>query len=276
LFICLFVYFFYFILFYTIIKIAILSSSASSLQMNSKFEQRLNLFQLTNLVFGGTDHVPSPLSTKRSNKREVNSDLSDFFSTSIPYFCRKHRLPNCNQSDCLSQKPKGKANPRNPGLLEAIPTFLKISASMLRSVLDGDGDVKPLTVAGQQVMGGGMPPRWYDLFLELLTQAVIQCYLCDGHTGPETVSDAFSYGYVEDEDEEEDADDVDDADDADDADDEEDDDEEEESLDNRDIKAADHHLLFPKTRTMYLFKVQVCEREKEVKKKSLILFTPPP
>jgi hypothetical protein len=115
-------------------------------------------------------------------------------------------------------------------------------------------------VAGQQVMGGGMPSRWYDLFLDLLTQAAIQSYMCDGKTGLETIYEIFSYGYVEDEDEEDIMDEYD----------EEEEYEEEDDEENDDIwsvKAADHHLLFPKTRTMFLFKLQVREREKEVCKK---------
>jgi hypothetical protein len=99
-----------------------------------------------------------------------------------------------------------------------------------------------------QVMGGGMPPRWYDLFLDLLTQAAIQAYLCDGKTGLETIYEIFSYGYVEDEEEEDTIE-------------EEEDDEE----DVWHVKAADHHLLFPKTRTMYLFNLQVHKREQQVK-----------
>lgn len=104
--------------------------------------------------------------------------------------------------------------------------------------------------AGQKVMGGGMPPRWYDLFLELLTQAAIESYLCDTQAGLEPIFEIFSYGDVEDEDH---IDEV------------SDDEDEELDLDEWGIRAADHHLLFPKTRTMYLFKTQVREREKDVK-----------
>jgi hypothetical protein len=132
---------------------------------------------------------------------------------------------------------------------------------------------KPLIFAGQKVMGGGMPPRWYDLFLELLTQAAIERYLCDMQTGLESIYEIFSYGDVEDEDEPDHH--------ADDpgtpqehplshhssganADDDDEDDDEEDDMDDWGVRAADHHLLFPKTRTMYLFKTQVREREKEV------------
>jgi hypothetical protein len=134
---------------------------------------------------------------------------------------------------------------------------------MLRSVLENH-DARPLMVAGQQVMGGGMPPRWYDLFLDLLTQAAIQAYMCDGKIGLETIYEIFSYGYVEDEDEEDEVDEEPDEEEDDEDEEEEEEEEEEYEEDIWSVKAADHHLLFPKTRTMFLFKMQVREREKEV------------
>ncbi|KAG1067757.1 hypothetical protein G6F42_026462 [Rhizopus arrhizus] len=107
--------------------------------------------------------------------------------------------------------------------------------------------------AGQKVMGGGMPPRWYDLFLELLTQAAIESYLCDTQAGLEPIFEIFSYGDVEDEEHEDEED----------SDDDDDDEPHEQEIDEWGIRAADHHLLFPKTRTMHLFKTQVREREKD-------------
>lgn len=182
-------------------------------------------------------------------KRKLPDNIH-FSKAFHPLFCRQHRQPDC----C--------PHATGPGLAEAIPAFLKTSANMLRSVLEHNQDMKPLKVAGQSVMGGGMPPRWYDLFLDLLTQAAIQCYMCDGQTGLETISEIFSYGYVEDEEEI-------------DYEDEEDEEEEEVNDDLWTVKAADHHLLFPKTRTMYLFKLQVHQREKQVKKekKFFLLFS---
>lgn len=224
------------------------SRKNTSDKVDGKFEQRLNLCQLTNLAFGRTHHVTFSAPVAATSKRRRDDDYQDtnhLFSKPLN-FCRRHRQSNCTQSQCAV---KG-----GPGLAEAIPAFLKTSANMLRSVLDSvDNDnVRPLTVAGQQVMGGGMPPRWYDLFLDLLTQAAIQSYMCDGKTGLETIYEIFSYGYVEDEDEEDT-----------DMDDDEDDEEEDEDIWN--VKAADHHLLFPKTRTMFLFKLQVRQREKQVR-----------
>ncbi|KAK4514036.1 uncharacterized protein ATC70_006044 [Mucor velutinosus] len=223
-------------------------------KVDAKFEQRLNLCQLTNLTIGRTHHVTfsAPVASRRI--RDIDTTNNAFSNAFHPTFCRRHRQPECRQPRCLNAQVGG------PGLAMAIPAFLKTSANMLRSVLDSDDDVKPLTVAGQQVMGGGMPPRWYDLFLDLLTQAAIQSYMCDGKTGLETIYEIFSYGYVEDEDEEdmpmEDEDDEEE-------DEDDDDEDDDENNDIWNVKASDHHLLFPKTRTMFLFKLQVREREKE-------------
>lgn len=241
----------------SIMTIGILSSTkkTKNKKVDAKFEQRLNLCQLTNLTIGRTHHVTfsAPVASRRI--RDIDTPNNAFTNAFHPTFCRRHRQPECRQSRCLNAQVGG------PGLAMAIPAFLKTSANMLRSVLDSDDDVKPLTVAGQQVMGGGMPPRWYDLFLDLLTQAAIQSYMCDGKTGLETIYEIFSYGYVEDEDEDDISMEEDDDEDEDDEDDEEDDDE---SNQIWNVKASDHHLLFPKTRTMFLFKLQVREREKEV------------
>ncbi|CEP07485.1 hypothetical protein [Parasitella parasitica] len=229
------------------------STKKSKKKVDAKFEQRLNLCQLTNLTIGRTHHVTfsAPVASRRI--RDIDTTNCAFADPIYPTFCRRHRLQSCSQSRCFNAKVGG------PGLAMAIPAFLKTSANMLRSVLDSNDDVKPLTVAGQQVMGGGMPPRWYDLFLDLLTQAAIQSYMCDGKTGLETIYEIFSYGYVEDEDEDDTL-----------MENYEDDDDEEEYDDDEDddnhiwnVKASDHHLLFPKTRTMFLFKLQVREREKE-------------
>ncbi|KAI8334767.1 hypothetical protein BC941DRAFT_432119 [Chlamydoabsidia padenii] len=290
-----------------------------SFQVDSHFEQRLHLCQLTNLIFGRLDTVTnntnqyvitqSSSSSSSSNRRrrrryhqyqhqhqhetavdqentndnDDNNDTTNLCRWSHmikPSYCRRHRLQRC-VTCCQDNNNNNNSNKNSsplvlpPGLVEAIPTFLKTSADMLRQTLEAtsdddneqgkqngdDNNKKPLIFAGQKVMGGGMPPRWYDLFLELLTQAAIERYLCDMQTGLESIYEIFSYGDVEDEDEP-------------DTpthqhnhgnDDDEEDDDEEDDVEDDDwgVKAADHHLLFPKTRTMYLFKTQVREREKE-------------
>lgn len=230
---------------------------------------------------------------------DLTKRRQQLFSRPIfPPFCRRHRFQNCHgcRSPYLKDKPnnalhmkqipkieqEGSSSSRDPpsnsrqstssppppaGLIEAIPTFLKTSADLLRRTLETNGEeggAKPMIFAGQRVMGGGMPPRWYDLFLELLTQAAIESYLCDGQTGLEPIFEIFSYGDVEDEDEPDEAEDDENDIDNDNDNDNEDDEEEDREEDEWGVRAADHHLLFPKTRTMYLFKTQVREREKEV------------
>ncbi|KAI8379430.1 uncharacterized protein BYT42DRAFT_568752 [Radiomyces spectabilis] len=275
-------------------------------QVDSDFAQRLHLCQLTNLVFGRFDatstgqHVIAHKSARRRRHETymtsvIEEDTNEsthikrrrqlYSQAILPPFCRRHRRQNCYgcRADCSSSSAsdskqadqdtsdKGKqcASPPPAGLIEAIPTFLKTSADMLRRALESEEekDVKPMIFAGQRVMGGGMPPRWYDLFLELLTQAAIESYLCDTQAGLEPIFEIFSYGDVEDEDETDEAEDheeevAEDQDDGEDHHDVEDDDDMDEE-DEWGVQAADHHLLFPKTRTMHLFKTQVREREKE-------------
>ncbi|KAI9253470.1 hypothetical protein BDA99DRAFT_443278 [Phascolomyces articulosus] len=244
---------------------------------SSSFQQRLNLYLLSNHVLARYDALANDHVIVRRKRNIINNNNSSkeqqdtiFSNTPLsPLSCRRHhqRHPPCESCPTRTNKKKS-------GLMDAIPMFLKTSADLLRRALDNNNNntkddpsssnnpIKPMIFAGQQVMGGGMPPTWYDLFLNLLTQAAIECYMCDGQMGPEAIFEIFSYGYVEDEDEpdelEEDDDDDDDENDADNSSDDED--EEEETWN---VKAADHHLLFPKTRTMYLFKTQVREREKE-------------
>ncbi|KAG2224148.1 hypothetical protein INT45_000163 [Circinella minor] len=221
---------------------------------------------------GGSTDTESTEESKDNNDDLTQQRQELFTKAIIPPFCRRHRRENCYgcrspqlNSNKQQQKQDGKESSPIPpaGLIEAIPVFLKTSADMLRRTLERTNDsddeednqkreeTRPMIFAGQRVMGGGMPPRWYDLFLSLLSQAAIECYMCDGQAGLESIFEIFSYGDVEDEDEPEEADD------------EDDNDDEEQQDDEWGVRAADHHLLFPKTRTMYLFKTQVREREKE-------------
>lgn len=238
---------------------------------NNSARQRKHLEQLS-VAIKSDMSPPSELMNRRQH----------MFATPIsPVFCRRHRNQPC--MSCRSkmslvpmnhQKLEGRAGtiihsgdrtsrrrmtlsgPPSAGLIDAIPSFLKTSASMLRRTLDRSEDsAEPLVVAGEKVIGGGMPATWYDLFLELLTQAAIESYLCDGGHGLEFIFEIFSYGDVD-----EDGNDDDD----DDGDDEDGDDEDETEEDWLSVKAADHHLLFPKTRTIYLFAKKLREREQEV------------
>ncbi|KAI9310752.1 hypothetical protein BX666DRAFT_2004413 [Dichotomocladium elegans] len=218
-----------------------------SFAVDYESRQRLHLCQLSTIVFGRFDHsssVIAPHTPTHMHRRAAEA-----------CFCRRHRQQACvTCKDIHTHKKSGSVN----GLVEAIPIFLRVSADLLRRTLDTTSDARPMIFTGQRVMGGGMPPRWYDLFLELLTQAAIERYLCDGQIGQEVIFEIFSYGEVEDEDEPDETDDDDEH--------EYHSDENELGEDYWGVRAADHHLLFPKTRTMYLFKTQVLKREREVKR----------
>jgi hypothetical protein len=280
----------------------------SSISRNPQLEQRLHLCQLTNLVFGRFDPAPTsahpsePTVSTRIRKHSehivstINSDDQDeshdiklrreFFAKPIePPCCRRHRKSHCVLCQIPTEPKKRTQKPVTPpsaqlptahclGLIDAIPAFLKTSADWLRMALESasntNSPAQPMTFAGERVMGGGMPPKWYDLFLEFLTQAVIESYLCDSHIGLQSIFEAFSYGDVEEDDKEDDEKDEDDEDeeqeestpDPSDQTDQENDEEDEEELWG--VRAEDHFLLFPKTRTIFLFSQQLREREKEV------------
>ncbi|RUS30965.1 hypothetical protein BC938DRAFT_478699 [Jimgerdemannia flammicorona] len=259
-------------------------------RLDLDLKHRLYLCQLTNLVFGRFDNshhsskpTPTPslsASSRRRRHLDTGADSSTLeaqelnlreriFNTPLtPSRCRRHRQQVCQL--CRSPDTKvtsgddkhGSAGWRQPasfvvtpppGLMNAIPAFLRTSAMSLRRSLEEEG----VESRHQRVMGGGMPPAWYDLFLDLLTQAAIESYLCDGKTGVEPIFEIFSWGDVEDEEE------------ANYVDEEEAECEEEEEEDDEDeddefaVKAADYHLLFPKTRTMFLLSKTLREREKE-------------
>ncbi|KAI9288069.1 hypothetical protein BC943DRAFT_335046 [Umbelopsis sp. AD052] len=262
------------------------SQSKIPLQFDGDLKQRIYLCQLTNFVFGRFDSnivpttkqrkYPEPWAqTDQSPPSDLMNQRQHMFAAPIaPMFCRRHRNQPC--MSCRSkmapqpQKLEGRAgtiiasgdrtsrrrmtlaSPPSAGLIDAIPSFLKTSASMLRRTLDrSEESAEPLVVAGEKVIGGGMPATWYDLFLELLTQAAIESYLCDGGHGLEFIFEIFSYGDVDEDGNDDDDDDDDDA------------DEEDDEEDWLSVKAADHHLLFPKTRTIYLFAKKLREREQE-------------
>jgi hypothetical protein len=274
----------------------------SSIATNPQLEQRLHLCQLTNLVFGRFDPAPNnthpsehtvSARTRKHSKQIVSSinntdqdeshDIKlrrELFAAPVdPPSCRRHRRSHCLlcqiPSEPKKRSQKATAPPTThlptahcPGLIDAIPAFLKTSADWLRMALESasntNSPAQPMTFGGERVMGGGMPPKWYDLFLELLTQAVIECYLCDSHVGLESIFEAFSYGDVEEEEEDEDDHDESTPDNADQTEQTEQDVEEEDEEELWGVRAEDHFLLFPKTRTIFLFSQQLREREKEV------------
>ncbi|KAG0273059.1 hypothetical protein BGZ95_011133 [Linnemannia exigua] len=143
-------------------------------------------------------------------------------------YCRRHHRKDCQRTCCTlakmqQQQQKAleqhkKANTTNnyvnnsnignarksdqqrvAGLVDAIPAFLKCSAMSYRDIAQclaekklkgtSNGSVKDKDQNEGRVLEG-----WYRLLLEMMTQAVIEAYLCDGRTGVEILLDVFSYG----------------------------------------------------------------------------------
>ncbi|KAK3831855.1 MAG: hypothetical protein J3R72DRAFT_244029 [Linnemannia gamsii] len=146
-------------------------------------------------------------------------------------YCRRHHRKDCQRTCCTlakmqQQRQKAleqqkKANTTNnyvnnsnnsnnnnarksdqqrvAGLVDAIPAFLKCSAMSYRDIAQclaekkmkgtSNGSAKDKDQNEGRVLEG-----WYRLLLEMMTQAVIEAYLCDGRTGVEILLDVFSYG----------------------------------------------------------------------------------
>lgn len=72
-----------------------------------------------------------------------------------------------------------------PGLIDAIPVFLNTCAITYR--LAHDNENESITVKSM----------WYELLLDLLTQATIECYLCDSYNSIDALLEIFSYGDID-------------------------------------------------------------------------------
>ncbi|KAF9106774.1 hypothetical protein BGX29_008492 [Mortierella sp. GBA35] len=105
---------------------------------------------------------------------------------------------------------------RVAGLVDAIPAFLKCSAMSYRDIVNNeakhakeqedkdskdDKETEPKNKEQEKENGDGEKKEkvkvlegWYKLLLEMMTQAVIESYLCDENTGFETILDVFSFG----------------------------------------------------------------------------------
>lgn len=100
---------------------------------------------------------------------------------------------------------------RVAGLVDAIPAFLKCSAMSYRDIVNNseaehkkDKEAKDNNGKDenqeQQENGDAEKEKvkvlegWYKLLLEMMTQAVLESYLCDENTGFDTILDVFSFG----------------------------------------------------------------------------------
>ncbi|KAF9154002.1 hypothetical protein BG015_002145 [Linnemannia schmuckeri] len=105
---------------------------------------------------------------------------------------------------------------RVAGLVDAIPAFLKCSAMSYRDIVNNseakhkkDKDAKDDKETDSKVEDKDQEQQenedaekekvkvlegWYKLLLEMMTQAVLESYLCDENTGFDTILDVFSFG----------------------------------------------------------------------------------
>ncbi|KAF9965859.1 hypothetical protein BGZ70_003936 [Mortierella alpina] len=133
-------------------------------------------------------------------------------------YCRRHHRRDCKRTCCTRAKLQQEqqqaleakkklannyymttASVRNKqedkhrrvaGMVDAIPAFLKCSAMSYRDIAKSMVDKGELkSIKDMKVEEG-----WYRLLLEMMTQAVIESYLCDENTGFETILDVFSFG----------------------------------------------------------------------------------
>ncbi|CAG8501883.1 16644_t:CDS:2 [Cetraspora pellucida] len=181
---------------------------ASSIKLPLSLKHRLYLCQLLHLVFdrSSLSYTSFPLKSTRQRTYKLPDNLlkyENLFKTPLSSRCRRHRLNICNSclqySDNFSTIPqwsRKKIPPKPipsrktaPGLIDAIPVFINTSAITYRiandqSELDHNDSslVKPL---------------WYGLLLDLLTQAAIECYLCDSYSSIDTLLEIFSYGDID-------------------------------------------------------------------------------
>ncbi|KAG0014654.1 hypothetical protein BGZ81_000344 [Podila clonocystis] len=153
-----------------------------------------------------------------------------FFVNAAPistsHYCRRHHRRDCKRTCCTlaklqheqqqalelkkrmmanqqyymnsihKQDTPGQQTRHLAGLVEAIPAFLKCSAMSYCDITKNMPDTKDIkgTKRGKNDDVHKVMEGWYNLLLEMMTQAVIESYLCDGATGIDTILDVFSYG----------------------------------------------------------------------------------
>ncbi|KAG0255806.1 hypothetical protein BG011_004929 [Mortierella polycephala] len=146
---------------------------------------------------------------------EQGQQIQTQWTHSIPSssYCRRHHRKDCKRTCCTLAKlqqeqqqalelkkklannyymnnARKQEHHRIAGLVDAIPAFLKCSAMSYRDIAKSmvdHGELKE--IKEMKVLDG-----WYRLLLEIMTQAVIESYLCDENTGFDTILDVFSFG----------------------------------------------------------------------------------
>ncbi|KAI8355814.1 hypothetical protein B0O80DRAFT_32515 [Mortierella sp. GBAus27b] len=179
-------------------------------------------------TFHSRRHGASRAAIQQHLSSEQGGKLGTFFSQHpVPSssYCRRHHRKDCQRTCCTltkmqqqqqqaleqkkrmanhnqyymnpsvrsadqQQQQQQQQHQRVAGLVDAIPAFLKCSGmsytDIAKSMVER-GETKELK--DTTVLEG-----WYWLLLEMMTQAVIESYLCDGNAGIETILEVFSYG----------------------------------------------------------------------------------
>ncbi|CAG8507355.1 12586_t:CDS:2 [Acaulospora morrowiae] len=249
-------------------------TQATSMMLPAPLKHRLYLCQLLHLVYDrynmtsssplksrrilnsdsantarfNHSHVPQstamPTNRHRDHKLPLNlAKYEKHFKKPLLSRCRKHRLyicDACNQHDQLSivsPLPCGDAPPTRKtasGLIDAVPVFINGSAITYRLAFEKSNSIL-------------VKSTWYDLLLNLLTQAAIECYLCDSYSSIDTLLEIFSYGDIDPSDYHSDNSES------------EDDDEDPHFAANR----ADDYLLWQRTSVLDEFRMKKKDRMKE-------------
>jgi hypothetical protein len=155
----------------------------------------------TNTMTNTTSPLSSPSrnnSTQKLHKLPTNLiKYEKHFKNALLSRCRKHRQSICTQcqqhpsnSSITPPMTRRRSTPPKPiptrrtapGLIDAIPVFLNTCAITYRLDNNNESTVKPI---------------WYDLLLDLLTQAAIECYLCDSYSSIDALLEIFSYGNID-------------------------------------------------------------------------------
>ncbi|KAK9762934.1 hypothetical protein K7432_010831 [Basidiobolus ranarum] len=130
-----------------------------------------------NMVLGRGDeelNFERKLGNKFEGKKEKSTEVEK--PTNV-FLCRLHRDIQCKR--CLGESSYfGKRS----GLLQSIPLFLKVSQQIYEQVLD-ESEEEEIAVLS----------TWYDLFLELQTQAVLESWLCDKRNLNFVLENVFKY-----------------------------------------------------------------------------------
>lgn len=165
------------------------------------------------------------------NNSPQGQKTRSFFVNAAPistsHYCRRHHRRDCKRTCCtlaklqheqqqaLELKKRMMANQQQyymnyirkqdvpgqqnsqrhlAGLVEAIPAFLKCSAMSYCDITKNMPDSKDAKGSNKNEDVHKVMEGWYKLLLEMMTQAVVESYLCDGATGIDTILDVFSYG----------------------------------------------------------------------------------